>query len=214
MGGWSSDAGSSSGTEAAGKGAAGTGAAGAEAPSTRPGVSRAVGAGLAFFRQLVDDAHRLDGTRPVTLVGVQGGARDWHGLFDVVCVNAYHGWYSLPGQLELAKQALARDLDELHQALGKPVIVTEFGADTLPGAHNTSPEMWSEEYQLEFLRAYLDVGAQRPFVAGMHVWNFADFKTSQGTGRAAGMNFKGVFTRDRRPKMAAHFLRSRWREAS
>jgi hypothetical protein len=24
------------------------------------------------------------------------------------------------------------------------------------------------------------------------------------------MNFKGVFTRERRPKMAAHFLRSRW----
>jgi len=24
------------------------------------------------------------------------------------------------------------------------------------------------------------------------------------------MNFKGVFTRDRRPKKAAHFLRSRW----
>lgn len=24
-----------------------------------------------------------------------------------------------------------------------------------------------------------------------------------------GMNLKGVFTRDRRPKMAAHFLRSR-----
>jgi hypothetical protein len=24
------------------------------------------------------------------------------------------------------------------------------------------------------------------------------------------MNFKGVFTRDRRPKMAAHFLRSHW----
>jgi beta-glucuronidase len=28
--------------------------------------------------------------------------------------------------------------------------------------------------------------------------------------RSASMNFKGVFTRDRRPKMAAHFLRSRW----
>jgi beta-glucuronidase len=49
-----------------------------------------------------------------------------------------------------------------------------------------------------------------PFMAGMHVWNFADFKTGQGTMRAAAMNFKGVFTRDRRPKMAAHFLRSRW----
>lgn len=27
--------------------------------------------------------------------------------------------------------------------------------------------------------------------------------------RAGGMNHKGVFTRDRRPKMAAHVLRSR-----
>ncbi len=44
---------------------------------------------------------------------------------------------------------------------------------------------------------------------GMHVWNFADFKTGQGTSRAAEMNFKGVFTRDRRPKMAANFLRDR-----
>jgi beta-glucuronidase len=47
-------------------------------------------------------------------------------------------------------------------------------------------------------------------MAGMHVWNFADFKTGQGTARAAAMNFKGVFTRDRQPKLAAHFLRSRW----
>jgi beta-glucuronidase len=70
--------------------------------------------------------------------------------------------------------------------------------------------MWTEEYQVEFLRRYLDVAAQRPFMAGMHVWNFADFKTGQGTARAAAMNFKGVFTRDRQPKLAAHFLRSRW----
>jgi beta-glucuronidase len=76
-----------------------------------------------------------------------------------------------------------------------------------------SQEMWSEEYQVEFLRGFLDVAAARPFVAGLHVWNFADFKTGQGIMRASGLNQKGVFTRDRRPKMAAHFLRSRWRQA-
>jgi len=54
------------------------------------------------------------------------------------------------------------------------------------------------------------VAAERPFVVGLHVWNFADFKTGQSAGRAGGMNHKGVFTRDRRPKMAAHFLRERW----
>jgi beta-glucuronidase len=45
---------------------------------------------------------------------------------------------------------------------------------------------------------------------GLHVWNFADFKTAQGVVRPGGLNTKGVFTRDRRPKMAAHFLRQRW----
>jgi len=37
-----------------------------------------------------------------------------------------------------------------------------------------------------------------------------DFKTSQAIIRMGGMNYKGVFTRDRRPKMAAHFLRKIW----
>jgi beta-galactosidase/beta-glucuronidase len=175
-------------------------------------VPRAVEAGMRFFRQLYDDAHQLDGTRPVTLVGVQGGVRDWLGIFDVVCVNAYYGWYTEPGQLDLARQALEQNLDDLHRAFGKPVMITEFGTDTLPGIHNQPPEMWTEEYQVEFIRRYLDVAARRPFMIGMHIWNFADFKTGQGTMRAGAMNFKGVFTRDRRPKMAAHFLRDRWAE--
>jgi len=175
-----------------------------------PRDARAEAAGMTFFRELYAEAHRLDDTRPVTLVGVQGGVKEWHGIFDVVCINRYYGWYTQPGQLELGRQALARELDELHQTFGKPIIVAEFGGDTIPGTHNTAVEMWTEEYQVEFLRGFLEIAAQRPFMAGMHVWAFADFKTGQGTGRAEGMNFKGVFTRDRRPKMAAHFLRSRW----
>jgi beta-glucuronidase len=170
----------------------------------------AVEFGTQCFNELYDEANRLDGTRPVTFVGFQGGARDWHGIFDVVCINRYYGWYTDPGQLEAAFEHLAAELDELHQVFGKPVMINEFGADTLPGVHNTPAEMWTEEYQVEFLRGYLDVADERPYVFGMHVWAFADFRTGQSVARSAGMNFKGVFTRDRRPKMAAHFLKSRW----
>jgi len=46
-------------------------------------------------------------------------------------------------------------------------------------------------------------------VVGEHVWNFADFQTSMGIFRVDG-NKKGAFTRDRRPKAAAHLLRERW----
>jgi len=70
--------------------------------------------------------------------------------------------------------------------------------------------MWTEEYQVEFLRGYLDAAEQREFVVGLHVWNFADFQAVQSAMRVGGMNLKGVFTRARQPKMAAHFLRERW----
>ena len=175
-----------------------------------PPVPAAVEAGMRFFREMYDEARRLDPTRPVTLVGVQGGPVDWHGIFDVVAINRYYGWYTHGGRLDEGAEVLARELDALHAQFGKPIVMTEFGTDTIPGSHAQPPEMWTEEYQVEFLRRYLDVAAQRPFVAGMQMWNFADFKTGQGTSRAGGMNFKGAFTRDRRPKMAAHFLRSRW----
>jgi beta-glucuronidase len=39
--------------------------------------------------------------------------------------------------------------------------------------------MWTEEYQVDFSRGFLDVAAERPFTVGMHVWNFADFKTAR-----------------------------------
>ncbi len=41
-----------------------------------------------------------------------------------------------------------------------------FGTDTIPGTHNTPSEMWTEEYQVEYLRLYLDIAAQRPIHDG------------------------------------------------
>ena len=68
--------------------------------------------------------------------------------------------------------------------------------------------MFTEEYQKEVIKAYLDVANTKDFVTGMHIWAFADFKTSQGIIRFGGINYKGVFTRDRKPKMAATYLKN------
>jgi hypothetical protein len=57
-------------------------------------------------------------------------------------------------------------------------------------------------HQVDFLRSYLDVAAQRSFMTGMHVWAFGDFKTGQSSSRAGSTNFKGMFTRDRRTNEA------------
>jgi beta-glucuronidase len=54
------------------------------------------------------------------------------------------------------------------------------------------------------------VAGQRPFVAGTHIWTFADFATAQADHRPGSVNFKGVYTRDRRLKLAAQRLRELW----
>jgi len=166
----------------------------------------------AFFQELYDLCREQDPTRLVTLVGVMGGPVEWLASSDVVCLNRYYGWYMQGGQLDEGQKMLAMELDALYEQLGKPMMVTEFGTDTLAGTHSHPPAMWSEEYQVEFIRRYLDVAAERPFMAGMHIWAFADFKTAQAVMRTESMNHKGVFTRDRQPKMAAHFLHERWNQ--
>ncbi|HZT70428.1 MAG TPA: beta-glucuronidase [Terriglobia bacterium] len=189
--------------------------------ANEPGVGRplsgarparsGVEAGAHYFNEMVGLAHKLDPTRPVTFAAVQGGPVEWLAHVDVVAINRYYGWYVMGGQLDVALTALEKELDELHASYPKPIIFTEFGAEALPGSHNTPPEMWTEEYQAEMIGRYLDVAAKRPFMRGTLLWCFADFKTSQSIIRTNSMNNKGVFTRDRRPKAAAHMLRARWR---
>jgi beta-glucuronidase len=177
----------------------------ANEPQTVP-----VDKGLSFLKELIDLAHALDRTRPVTFAAQQGTDPLWLALGDVVALNRYAGWYQFHGRLDEARTRLAAELDALHDRLGKPVILTEFGADALPGAHGGPGETWSEAYQVELLRMVLDIAAARPWIVGTHVWNFADFRTPHTLLRPEGLNHKGVFTRERDPKMAAHFLRSRW----
>ncbi len=153
----------------------------------------------------------LDPTRLVTLVSYTGIGEESFDSLDVVCLNRYFGWYSQPGQIDVASQLLSEELDAMYQRYGKPLLLTEFGADTLPGHHAQPPEMFSEEYQAAFIEAYVEVLNSKPYVVGQHVWNLADFKTSQDHVRMNAYNYKGVLTRDRRPKLAAHKLRQLWK---
>lgn len=164
-----------------------------------------------YWHSLYELTHKLDPqNRPVTFVCCQNNYEKdiVTRTMDVVCLNRYYGWYNLSGDLEAASYAWNLELD-FWEKIGKPVMMTEYGADTLPGLHNCVPEMFSEEFQVEFYKMYSKAFDGRAFFIGEQVWNFADFATIQGCMRADG-NRKGIFTRDRRPKMIAHYFRERW----
>ena len=164
-----------------------------------------------YFERVFARARELDPTRPLMLVEHQPPelSQTAH-LSDIIGLNRYFGWYSEPGQLPLVEAKLHDELEAWHARFGKPVFVTEYGADTLAGCHSLPSQMFSEEFQEEFLEIYHRVFDALPFVCGEHVWNFADFATKQGITRAGG-NKKGVFTRERQPKAVARLLRARWR---
>lgn len=166
-----------------------------------------------YFESLVVLTRELDPHRPVTfanLIQAKCGKDRIADLFDVICLNRYYGWYADGGDLRSAERHLEAELRGWESTYGKPLVMTEYGADTIVGTHSVYDQPWTEEYQLAFLEMYHRVFDRIPAVVGEQVWNFADFHTPGSAFRVDG-NKKGVFTRDRRPKAAAHALRTRWR---
>ena len=163
-----------------------------------------------FFRNLYDLCKSLDPTRPATLVSYIGVAEESFEFCDLMCLNRYYGWYTESGRLDAGCANLEAEIEAMYAKFRKPFILTEYGADTLPGHHAQPPDMFSEEYQADMLEQYSKVLRSKPYVVGEHVWNMCDFQTSQGVRRVGSLNLKGVFTRERRPKLAAHRLRKIW----
>lgn len=165
-----------------------------------------------YFEPIVKLARELDPSRPLTYANMTLANADNDrivDLFDVISLNRYYGWYVATGDLAAAEEMLRRDLQSWIDAFDKPIIMTEYGADTVAGLHSVWDAPWSEEYQADYLEMHARVfDSFSPFI-GEQVWNFADFETSKGVHRVNG-NKKGVFTRDRKPKAAAHVLRRRW----
>ncbi|XP_077596730.1 beta-glucuronidase [Stigmatopora nigra] len=170
-----------------------------------------------YFKTLITYTKELDPTRPVTYITDSNYARDRGAPYvDVICVNSYFSWYHDPGHLEVIPIQLNTQFENWYGKYQKPIIQSEYGADTVPGFHNDPPVMFTEEYQNAVLQSYHSVFDQKrkKYVIGELIWNFADFMTVQGVTRVLG-NKKGVFTRQRQPKAAAFVLKERyWRLAN
>lgn len=167
-----------------------------------------------YFKPLVDLTKETDPqSRPVTIVTYIGSSPERDKIAEIVDVlgmNRYYGWYEYSGDLEVAKVMLKAELEAwTKRCPGKPIIMTEYGADTVAGFHDVAPVLFTEEFQNEYLRINHEIFDSIDTFIGEHVWNFADFATSQNIRRVNG-NKKGVFTRERKPKAAAHELRKRW----
>ena len=169
----------------------------------------------AYFKTLFDLAHEIDPqkrprTYAIVMMSLPNNSKGQQ-FADFISLNRYYGWYVMGGMnIVDAEAAFRREMDGWSMALhGRPMIFTEYGADTMPSEHKLPSVMWSQEYQNEYLDMNHAVFDSYDFVKGELVWNFADFQTTEGIMRVNG-NKKGIFTRQRQPKDAAFHFRARW----
>ena len=169
----------------------------------------------AYFKTLFDLAHEIDPqkrprTYAIVMMSLPNNSKGQQ-FADFISLNRYYGWYVMGGMnIVDAEAAFRREMDGWSMALhGRPMIFTEYGADTMPSEHKLPSVMWSQEYQNEYLDMNHAVFDSYDFVKGELVWNFADFQTTEGIMRVNG-NKKGIFTRQRQPKDVAFHFRARW----
>jgi beta-glucuronidase len=89
---------------------------------------------------------------------------------DVLAVNTYAGWYGDDALDDLPR--LKWDMPP-----GRPLILSEFGADALAGYHDAGMKKFTEEYQAEYYRKTLAMAANIPTLAGMSPWVLKDFRS-------------------------------------
>jgi len=173
-----------------------------------------------FFRACVEQVRALDNSRLVAYASFYGNLGCMKDKVDVVGINQYWGWYDRidlltgsarpeSGEMDLAP--LEKCLKEKSE-LGKPLVMSEFSADTVPGYLSSSCELWSENYQALFMERQMDVFARYPAVAGSFPFCYADYRDPAKPVNQYwdGFNLKGLVDYKRRHKMAWDVVRRRY----
>ena len=162
----------------------------------------------AFIRRLAEQARAEDPTRLITSAfvttfhGNQAVLDDPLGQYlDVLRYNEYLGWYAGPPDQIPAHT--------FTNPMGKPVIMSEFGAGARAGLHQDKGYRFSEEFQAEVMRQQFAMLAKLPFLRGTTPWCLMDFRspTRQLPGVQDGYNRKGLVSSEGARKNAFDTVR-------
>jgi beta-glucuronidase len=161
---------------------------------------------LPFLVELAACARQLDSTRLVSAALLPLPNDPLLSHMDVVAVNEYFGWYY--GQVEQVQ-----DLLSSLASCGKPIVISEFGADCVAGLHGAVDEIRTEEFQSNFYERQFTAILSFSSVVGTSPWVLYDFRTPLRQNKyQRGYNRKGLIGQDHRSrKMAFETVREVYR---
>jgi beta-glucuronidase len=184
-----------------------------------------------FFRMLASTIRESDTTRLVSYAALYGRVGTLADIVDILGINSYWGWYDKcfggkglapeerdsKQKAEVPKEPI--DLTEMRKMLdgvieaahaGVALLLTEFGADSVPGNLSESRELWSENYHADLLKEIFVLADEYPQIVGTSPFCFCDYRDPSKiiNGYWNEINLKGVVGYNRKPKMAFDALKS------
>ncbi|MDO3412538.1 glycoside hydrolase family 2 TIM barrel-domain containing protein [Saccharibacillus sp. CPCC 101409] len=169
--------------------------------------------GREIYKEELELIRSLDPSRPRTFA-THNRERDLClDLADIVSFNLYPGWYTDEDPGELMRRA--RGWADRLGGAGRPMIISEFGADGYYGFRSRERVKGSEERQCDILDDNLSAYLADESLSGVLVWQFGDCRVSEDNGwllsRGCTRNSKGLVDGYRRPKAAYDTVRRHFR---
>jgi beta-glucuronidase len=182
----------------------------------------------AFFRALTATIREADPTRLISYAALYGIVGPIADIVDVLGINSYWGWYdkiwggkglaptdseqcsvgSVQCSVEKEPIDLAPMRKMIDEVLSKKrnlaLLLTEFGADSVPGNYSASRDMWSENYHADLLREILALAKDYPQIVGTFPFCFTDYRdpSKVPNGYWNELNLKGLVDYRRNKKLA------------
>lgn len=156
---------------------------------------------LKFMSGIAKCAHKEDETRLVSAACLVDAEKNVIAdrlieYLDVIGINEYCGWYT--PDFEKLPQLMANSNPD------KPVIITEFGADALPGHHGTITDKGTEECQVYVYERQIATLREISYIKGMTPWILYDFRCPRRTHFLQKYyNRKGLLSADKKYKKPA-----------
>ena len=139
---------------------------------------------------------------------------------DAIGDTNYIGWYekTLESKAKVNRAIRQHERSIKRVFPGRIIVVTEFGAEA--NADNPTNRPGGFAFQADLLRRHINVYRTEPGLSGMLVWNLRDFAVSPAFAGGSirrevpdieivrGLNQKGLFFYDGRPKPAARVVRA------
>lgn len=135
--------------------------------------------------------------------------------FDVIAVNEYFGWYypqlvarwaGIDEPTLRFAENLAMESLHLDPTINRPFIVSEFGADAIPGFRGDAQTLYSETYQAAVYQRQLAMLKNSRKLAGVSPWVLMDFPSLMRT--KDFRNHKGIMDETGKRKAAYYVLRA------